>query len=73
MYTVFCRSSCRPKRPMLDREKMTQCGETEENLRKNNSKRAYQLVKDLTTEKQGTVTTVQYRSGKCPTEERERY
>ena len=26
-----------------------QCNETEENLRKNNSKRAYQLVKDLTT------------------------
>ena len=30
-----------------------QCSETEENLRKNNSKRAYQLVKDLTTVKQG--------------------
>ena len=29
-----------------------QCSETEENLRKNNSKRAYQLVKDLTTVKQ---------------------
>ena len=28
-----------------------QCSETEENLRKNNSKRAYQLVKDLTTVK----------------------
>ena len=26
------------------------CSEIEENLRKNNSKRAYQLVKDLTTE-----------------------
>ena len=26
-----------------------QCSETEENLRKNNSKRAYQLVKDVTT------------------------
>ena len=26
-----------------------QCSETEENLRKNDSKRAYQLVKDLTT------------------------
>ena len=25
-----------------------QCSEIEENLRKNNSKRAYQLVKDLT-------------------------
>ena len=28
-----------------------QCSETEENLRKNNSKGAYQLVKDLTTVK----------------------
>ena len=34
-----------------------------------NSKRAYQLVKDLTTVKQGKVTTVQDRSGKCFTEE----
>ena len=40
-----------------------QCNETEENLRKNNSKRACQLVKDLTTVKQGKVTTVQNRSG----------
>ena len=30
-----------------------QCSETEENLRKNNSKRAYQLVDDLTTVKKG--------------------
>ena len=30
-----------------------QCSEIEENLRKNNSKRAYQLIKDLTTVKQG--------------------
>ena len=48
-----------------------QCSETEENLRKNNSKRAYQLVKDLTTVKQGTATTAQRRSGKCLTEERQ--
>ena len=34
------------------------CSEIEENLRKNNSKRAYQLVKDLTTVKQGKATTV---------------
>ena len=47
-----------------------QCSEIEENLRKNNSKRAYQLVKDLTTVKQGKATTVQDRSGKCLTEER---
>ena len=38
-----------------------QCSEVEENLRKNNSKRAYQLVKDLTTVKQGKATTVQDR------------
>ena len=47
-----------------------QCGEIEENLRKNNSKKAYQLVKDLTTVKQGNATTVRDRSGKCLTEER---
>ena len=47
-----------------------QCSEIEENLRKNNSKRAYQVVKDLTTVKQGKATTVQDRSGKCLTEER---
>ena len=48
-----------------------QCSETEENLRKNNSKRAYQLVKDLTTAKQGKATTVQDCSGKCLTEKRQ--
>ena len=48
-----------------------QCSEIEENLRKNNSKRAYQLVKDLTTVKQWKATTVQDRSGKCLREERE--
>ena len=45
--------------------------EIEENLRKNNSKRAYQLVKDLTTVKQRKATTVQDRLGKCLTEERQ--
>ena len=48
-----------------------QCSEIEENLRKNNSKRACQLVKDLTTVKQGKATTVQDRSGKCLTEEQQ--
>ena len=48
-----------------------QCSEIDENLRKNNSRRAYQLVKDLTSVKQGKVTTVQDRSGKCLTEERQ--
>ena len=46
-----------------------QCSEIEENLRKNNSKRAYELVKDLTTVKQGKATTIQDRSGKRLTEE----
>ena len=47
------------------------CSEIEENLRKSNSRRAYQLEKDLTTPKQGKATTIQDRSGKCLTEERE--
>ena len=47
-----------------------QCQEVEACLRKNNSKKAYQLVKDrLTTEKQGKSTTTQDKSGKCLTEE----
>ena len=46
-----------------------QCSEIEENLRKNNGKRAYQLVKDLTTIEQRKATTVQDHSGKCLTEE----
>ena len=48
-----------------------QCREIEENLRKNNSRRVYQLVKDLTTVKQGKATTLQDRSGKCLIEERQ--
>ena len=48
-----------------------QCSKIEENLRKNNSKGAYRLVKDLTTVKQGKATTVQDRSGNCLTEERQ--
>ena len=48
-----------------------QCSEIEENLRKNNSKSAYQTVKDLTTVKQGKATTVQVCSGKCLKEEQE--
>ena len=45
-----------------------QCQEVEACLRKNNNKKAYQLVKDLTTEKQGKSTTIQDKSGKCLTE-----
>ena len=39
--------------------------EIETCLNKNNSKRAYQQVKDLTAEKQGRSSTIQDRSGKC--------
>ena len=45
--------------------------EVEACLRKNNNKKAYPLVKDLTPEKQGKSTTVQDNSGKCLTEENE--
>ena len=48
-----------------------QCEEIETCLNKNNSKRAYQLVKDLTSEKQGRSSTIQDKSGKYLTEEKE--
>ena len=48
-----------------------QCQVLEACLRKNNSKKAYQLVKDLTTEKQGNSATIQDKSGKCFTEDNE--
>ena len=40
-------------------------------LNKDNSKRAYQLVKDLTSDKQGRSSAIQDKSGKCLTEEKE--
>ena len=48
-----------------------QCQEVEACLRKNNSKKTYQLVKNLTAEKQGKSTTIQDKSEKCLTEENE--
>ena len=39
-----------------------QCGKTE-NQRKNNSKRAWQFLKDFATVKQGKAATIQDRSG----------
>ena len=48
-----------------------QCEEIETRLKKNNSKRAYQLVKDLTSEKQGRSSSIQDKSGKCLTAEKE--
>ena len=49
----------------------SQCEEIEPCLNKSNSKRAYQLVKDLTSEKQGRFSAIQDRFGKCLTEEQE--
>ena len=48
-----------------------QCEEIKTCLNKNNSKTAYQLVKDLISEKQGKSLTNQDESGKCLTEENE--
>ena len=48
-----------------------QCEEIETCLNKYNSKRAYQLVKDLASEKQGRSSTIQDKSGKCLTDEKE--
>ena len=45
-----------------------QCQSIEENLQKNNSKKAYQLVKELTSSKQGRTTSIQDKAGKCLTE-----
>ena len=48
-----------------------QCKEMETFLNKTNSKRAYQLVQDLTSEKQGRSSTIQDKSGIFLTEEKE--
>ena len=48
-----------------------QCEEIETCLNKNNSKRAYQLLKGLISVKQGRSTTIQAKSWKCLTEEQE--
>ncbi|XP_062571862.1 uncharacterized protein LOC134233828 [Saccostrea cucullata] len=42
-----------------------------ENLQRNNTKKAYQVVKELTTEKQTRPTSIQDKSGKCLTEEKD--
>ena len=39
--------------------------------RKNNSEKAYQLVKELTSSKQGRTTTIQDKAGKCLKEEQD--
>ena len=45
-----------------------QCENIEDSLKKNNSKRAYHLVKDLTSTKQERTTTIQDKNGTCLTE-----
>ena len=47
------------------------CEEIETCLNKNNGEREYQLVNDLTSEKQGRSSSIQDKSGKCLTEEKE--
>ena len=47
-----------------------QCEEIETCLNKNSSKRAYQQVKDLTSETQGRSSAIKDKSGKCLTEEK---
>jgi hypothetical protein len=48
-----------------------QCTEIEESLNKNNSKKAYQVIKNLTKQKQSRVSTIQDKEGNCLTEEKE--
>ena len=48
-----------------------QCEELGTCLNKNNSKKAYQLVKDQTLENEGRYSTIQDKSGNCVTEEQE--
>ena len=48
-----------------------QCNSIEESLQKNNTKKAYQTVKDLTAAKQGRVNTIQDKTGKCLTKEQD--
>ena len=48
-----------------------QCEEIKTYPNKNNSKRAYQLVKDLTSETQSGSSRIQDKSGKCLTEEKD--
>ena len=48
-----------------------QCEEIDVNLTKNNTKWAYQIVKDLTTTKKGRASTIQDKSGKSLTEDQE--
>ena len=48
-----------------------QCVEIDSNIQKNNSRKAYQMVRELTNEKRGRSTTIQNKEGKCLTEEQD--
>ena len=48
-----------------------QCQSIEDNLKKNNSKKAYQLVKDLTSTKKVRTSTIQNKDGKSLTEDQD--
>ena len=48
-----------------------QCQDIEDSMNKNNSKKTYQLMNDLTSTKQGRTTTIQDKDGKCLTEEQD--
>ena len=73
MVTLFNKTVTDTAAELLGKQRQCQgqCQVVEACLRKNNSKKAYQLVKDLTTGKQGKSTTIQDKSGKCLTEENE--
>ena len=47
------------------------CTEVDENLNKNNSKKTFQLLKNLTRQKQSRVSTIQDKQGSCLTEEKD--
>ena len=47
------------------------CQEIDDSLGKNNNKKAYRLVKDLTSSKQGRTTSIQDKNGKRLTEDRD--
>ena len=48
-----------------------QCTAVEENLKRNNSKKAYQTVKELTQQRQSRISTIQDKEGNCLTEEKD--
>ena len=64
---ITCRGKIRTEMKMA-KETWTQglCQKVDACLRKNNSKKAYQLDKDLTKEKQGKSTTIRDKLGTCP-------